>query len=128
MLSDKLATPVVSSSAVDVALDLEATNSEGATAAAAVGDTVADPAVAAAPLNSYIPEQMDRHLQSLCFSSSGRLLLGSTSLTKHFWTGSVWVYTDPKFAPSVSKSLTGLDLENGLCDAIFMDKEEGKKV
>ncbi len=56
------------------------------------------------------------------------MILGCTSLTSEYWTGSLWFYDDPSLAPSVQQCLTGVDLDNGLCEAAFLDEDEGKRV
>lgn len=56
------------------------------------------------------------------------MLLGCTSLTTEHWTGSLWYYSDPSKAPSVKECLTGVDLENGLSQAEFLNDPEGKRM
>ena len=80
-------------------------------------------AAAATSPSSYVPERMERHLQSVDMSASGRMLLGATSLSSEHWTGSLWLFDDPSAAPDLRRCLTGLDLEDGLCEALFLDGE-----
>ena len=80
--------------------------------------------------SNYSPHTMERSLQCLQFNQSGHLLLGASNLTGRYWIGSLWYYEEPRFAPSVEKSLTGVDCDHGLGDAIFIrcPKNQGKHV
>ena len=51
------------------------------------------------------------------------MILGCSNLTGRFWIGSLWYYRDPTEAPSVEKSLTGVDFDNGLVDGFFIDNK-----
>ena len=53
----------------------------------------------------------------------GHMILGCSNLTGRFWIGSLWYYRDPNEAPSVEKSLTGVDFDNGLVDGFFIDNK-----
>lgn len=93
----------------------------------AVPSAAGDGAAPAVAHSNYVPQKMERNFTSLHFSRSGALLLGCTSMTAEFWTGSVWYFKDPAAAPSVKGCLTGLDMDAGLSDAAFLD-DQGKRV
>ena len=63
--------------------------------------------------SNYVPAQVDRHLETIVFTSSGDLILGASSLTGRYWTGSLWYYREPEKAPDPGLSLTGTDIESG---------------
>ena len=63
--------------------------------------------------SNYVPAVMEKHLEFLGFNSSGDLIVGASSLTTRYWSGSLWYYrkgvaeedlTNPEMC------LTGLDL------------------
>ena len=55
--------------------------------------------------------------------SDGHAILGCSNLTGRFWIGSLWYYRNPSDAPSVEKSLTGVDFDNGLVEGFFLDNK-----
>lgn len=71
-----------------------------------------------------IPAAMDRHLDVIQCHTDGGLLLGASSLTGQYWLGSLWYYQNPSNAPDVEKCTAGVQLESGLTDARWMDKNK----
>ena len=57
------------------------------------------------------------------FLLDGHAILGCSNLTGRFWIGSLWYYRNPSDAPSVEKSLTGVDFDNGLVEGFFLDNK-----
>lgn len=47
----------------------------------------------------------------------GTLLLAASSLAGRCWQGSLWVYSDPKLAPSEGFCKAGVQTEAGITDA-----------
>merc|ERR1719203_481483 len=42
--------------------------------------------------SGYTPAKLEKHLEFCEFSPGGDLLVGSSSLTTRYWSGSVWYY------------------------------------
>lgn len=73
--------------------------------------------------SGYVPAQLERHLEFMNFNTDGHAILGCSNLTGRFWIGSLWYYRNPSDAPSVEKSLTGVDFDNGLVEGFFLDNK-----
>jgi len=54
--------------------------------------------------------------------SDGSLLLGASSLSGRSWQGSVWVYSDPKLAPSEGYCKAGVQTDAGVTDARWVSE------
>lgn len=52
----------------------------------------------------------------------GALLLAASSLAGRCWQGSLWVYTDPKLAPSEGFCKAGVQTEAGVTDARWISE------
>ena len=79
--------------------------------------------------SSYTPAKLEKHLEFCEFSPGGDLLVGSSSLTTRYWSGSVWYYRRGVLADRVTdpaSCLAGLELEGGLSAARF--QAEGRAV
>jgi len=73
--------------------------------------------------SNYVPAQMEKHIEFLDFNSNGDLIVGASSLTTRFWSGSVWYYKDGFKAEEIVNTVgcvTGLDLETGVVDGKFL--------
>jgi len=77
--------------------------------------------------SNYVPAQMEKHLEFLDFNSTGDLIVGASSLTTRYWSGSLWYYkagvaeqdlTNPELC------LTGLDLQTGVLDGRFVQDKQ----
>jgi len=77
--------------------------------------------------SNYVPAQMEKHLEFLDFNSKGDLIVGASSLTTRYWTGSLWYYkkgVDPINATNPEKCLTGVDLETGVVGGRFVQDKQ----
>jgi len=77
--------------------------------------------------SNYVPAQMEKHLEFLDFNSMGDLIVGASSLTTRYWTGSLWYYkkgVDPSNATNPEKCLTGVDLETGVVGGRFVQDKQ----
>lgn len=52
--------------------------------------------------------------------------MGASSLTGKIWSGSIWLFNDPKLAPNAEKCLAGLEFENSIASGLWLDN--GSKV
>lgn len=73
---------------------------------------------------STLPNHVEKYLDFLDVSDDGFLLLGCSSLTERYWTGSLWYFIEPEAAPNVEKCLTGIDCESGVCDGKFLTDQQ----
>jgi len=76
---------------------------------------------------AYVPAQMEKHLEFLDFNSSGDLIVGASSLTTRYWSGSLWYYRQGVAEEDITNPemcLTGLDLETGVLDGRFVQDKQ----
>jgi len=77
--------------------------------------------------SNYVPAQMEKHLEFLDFNSSGDLIVGASSLTTRYWSGSLWYYRQGVAEEDITNPemcLTGLDLETGVLDGRFVQDKQ----
>ena len=70
---------------------------------------------------------MEKHLEFLDFNSNGDLIVGASSLTTRYWSGSVWYYRKGVAEEDIinpEMCLTGLDLETGVLDGRFVQDKQ----
>lgn len=77
--------------------------------------------------SNYVPAQIEKHLEFLDFNSHGDLLIGASSLTTRYWTGSIWCFkkgVTENDAINPARCITGLDIGTGVIDGHFIrDKQ-----
>lgn len=78
--------------------------------------------------SNYVPAQMDRHIDFIDFTPSGEMAVGASNLSGRYWTGSLWLYRDPRLAPSPENSLTGADLDTGVADGRVIGEKGNQMV
>lgn len=71
-----------------------------------------------------IPAAMDRHLDVIYCHKDGGFLLGASSLTGRYWYGSLWYYEEPTSSLDVEKCTAGVQLEAGIGDALWIDRDK----
>ena len=77
--------------------------------------------------SNYVPAQMEKHLQFLDFNSSGDLIVGASSLTTRYWSGSLWYFKKGVVEEDITNPemcLTGVDLETGVLDGRFVQDKQ----
>ena len=74
-----------------------------------------------------VPAQVDKHLEVLDFSSSGDLVVASSSLTTRYRTGQLWYYSraghgdNGETATDPMACLTGMEPETGVVGGHFLN-------
>ena len=77
--------------------------------------------------SNYVPAQMEKHLQFLDFNTSGDFIVGASSLTTRYWSGSIWYYKQGVVEEDVTNPemcLTGVDLETDVLDGRFVQEKQ----
>jgi len=77
--------------------------------------------------SNYVPAQMEKHLEFLDFNSRGDLIVGASSLTTRYWSGSLWYYRKGVVEEDITNPelcLTGVDLETGVMDGRFIQDKQ----
>jgi len=77
--------------------------------------------------SNYVPAMMEKHLEFLDFNSSGDLIIGASSLTTRYWSGSLWYYRKGVAEEDITNPemcLTGLDLQTGVLDGRFIQDKQ----
>jgi len=77
--------------------------------------------------SNYVPAQMEKHLEFLDFNSSGDLIVGASSLTTRYWSGSLWYYKKGVVEEDITNPemcLTGVDLQTGVLDGRFVQDKQ----
>jgi len=77
--------------------------------------------------SNYVPAQMEKHLQFLDINANGDLIVGASSLTTRYWTGSLWYFKKGVMEEDITNPemcLTGVDLETGVLDGKFVQDEQ----
>ena len=71
--------------------------------------------------------QMEKHLEFLDFNSNGDLIVGASSLTTRYWSGSLWYYRKGVVEEDITNPemcLTGVDLQTGVLDGRFVQDKQ----
>uniref|UniRef100_A0A8D0CIJ3 Methylosome protein WDR77 n=1 Tax=Scleropages formosus TaxID=113540 RepID=A0A8D0CIJ3_SCLFO len=63
------------------------------------------------------PACMEKHLNTVHYRADGLLVLGASSLTGRSWSGSIWVYQDPRQSPNEGCCSAGVQIEAGVTEA-----------
>jgi len=77
--------------------------------------------------SNYVPAVMEKHLEFLDFNSIGDLIVGASSLTTRYWSGSLWYYRKGVAEEDITNPemcLTGLDLQTGVLDGRFVQDKQ----